>query len=372
MKISKIARIAAIGAVASLALAGCAANEAPETPSNEPTDGAQEPTLSGTLSGVGASAQEVAIQAWTTGFQTAHGAGVTVDYDPQGSGTGRTAFQNGAADFAGSDRAFRISEIEEGPFELCAEDSDIIQLPTYISPFAVIFNLDGIDSLNLDAETIAKIFTGEIDNWSDSAITSQNEGVDLPDLRITPVHRSDNSGTTENFTDYLAAASNGAWSHDPHGDWPLDGGEAANGTSGVISAVEGSAGGIGYADASRITDALGSVAVKVGENYVPFSPEAAAKTIDVSPFEEGRTAGDLAVAIDRTTTADGAYPLVLISYLIVCETYVDSYQNVDLLKGFLAHAASVEGQAASAERAGSAPIGDAVREKINAAIESIS
>src|SRR5690606_19176457 len=125
-------------------------------------------------------------------------------------------------------------------------------------------------------------------------------------------------------------------------------------TSGVISAVTGGAGMIGYADASRVKDSsgnqiVGTVAVKVGENYVPFSPEAAAKTIDVSPLEEGRTAGDLAVKIDRNTTADGAYPLVLISYLIACETYKPGYAKLDLLKAFLLHAASPEGQAAAAE-----------------------
>jgi phosphate transport system substrate-binding protein len=368
VKISRIARFTAIGVAASMLLVGCAANE-PTTPptTTDPTT----PALSGELSGVGASAQEVAITAWTTGIQTAH-QGVTINYDPQGSGTGRTSFMNGAADFAGSDRAFRLSEIEAGPFMLCEAGSNIIQLPTYISPFAVVFNLDGIDSLNLDAATISRIFMGEITNWNDPAIAAHNAGVSLPNQAIVAVHRSDNSGTTENFTDYLSKASGGVWKFDPHGDWPMEGGEAANGTSGVISAVEGANGGIGYADASRITDKLGTVAVKVGDVYVPFSPEAAAKTIDVSPFETGRTAGDLAVAIDRNTTAAGAYPLVLISYLIACENYVASYDKVDLVKAFLTHAASVEGQAASAAAAGSAPIGDAVRTRIMAAIDSIN
>lgn len=380
MKISQLARVAVLGVAASLVLAGCTpANEPTTAPTSNPTT-EPTPTLSGTLVGVGASAQEVAIQAWTSGFQTTHGSGVNIEYDPAGSGNGRTAIQQGAADFAGSDRAFRLSEIEAGPWELCAEGSNIVQLPTYISPFAVIFNLDtlgGEQSLNLDAETIARIFAGEITNWNDPAIAAHNPGLSLPNLRINPVHRSDNSGTTENFTDYLSKAANGAWPHDPHGDWPIDGGEAASGTSGVISAVTGGAGMIGYADASRVTDSsgaqiVGTVAVKVGEGYVPFSPEAAARTIDVSPFEEGRTAGDLAVTIDRTTTADGAYPLVLISYLIACETYKDGYENLDLLKAFLLHAASVEGQEASAASAGSAPIGDAVRQKVLAAIDAIS
>ena len=92
--------------------------------------------LSGNLVGSGASSQEVAVQAWSAGFQTAN-PDVTINYDPAGSGTGRESFQAGAVHFAGSDRAFDIEEIEAGPFDACAADSNIIELPTYVSPIAV-------------------------------------------------------------------------------------------------------------------------------------------------------------------------------------------------------------------------------------------
>ncbi len=141
------------------------------------------------------------------------------------------------------------------------------------------------------------------------------------------------------------------------------------GTSGVVAAVEGGQGTIGYADASRAGD-LGTVAIKVGDEYVAYSPEGAAKAADVSTMEEGRGAGDLAIKIDRTTTEAGAYPLILISYSIACEQYNDA-AVAPVVKAYLSYAASAEGQDAAAAAAGSAPISDALREQITAAIDLI-
>ena len=144
----------------------------------------------------------------------------------------------------------------------------------------------------MDAATVAGIFAGTITNWNDPAIAALNADATLPDLAITPVHRADDSGTTENFTDYLAQAAPEVWTYEADGEWPLQSGEAAQGTSGVVAAVEGGQGTIGYADASR-AEGFGTVAVQVGEEFVTFSPEAAAAIVDASPREEGRTEGDL-------------------------------------------------------------------------------
>jgi phosphate transport system substrate-binding protein len=367
VKISRIAQVGAVAAVAALALAGCASNETPAGNSSEvPTTS----DLSGEISGGGSSAQEVAVQAWTAGFQTAN-PDVTITYDPSGSGAGRESFQAGAFPFAGSDRAFDADEIEAGPFESCVEGSGIIELPTYISPIAVIFNLEGVDSLNLDAATTAGLFAGTITNWNDPAIAALNEGVTLPDLAVTPVHRADDSGTTENFTDYLFQAAPDAWTSEPDGVWPLTTGEAAQGTSGVVSAVAGGNGTIGYADASRAAEeGLSTAAIKVGDEFVEYSPEAAAAIADASPFEEGRTEGDLAIELDRTSEEAGVYPIVLISYMIACQEYADA-AVAPLVKGFLEYVASPEGQDEAAAAAGSAPISDQLREQVNAAIATI-
>ena len=366
MKISRIAQVGAVAAVAALALAGCASNE---TPSAATTD-APESNLSGEIAGGGSSAQEVAVQAWTAGFQTAN-PDVTITYDPSGSGAGRESFQAGAFPFAGSDRAFKVEEIEAGPFDGCVEDSGIIELPTYISPIAVIFNVEGVDSLNLDAATMAGLFAGTITNWNDPAIAALNPDVTFPDLAVTPVHRADDSGTTENFTDYLYQAAGDVWTNEADGVWPLSSGEAAQGTSGVVSAVAGGNGTIGYADASRAAEeGLSTAAVKLGDEFVEYSPEAAAAIVDESPFEEGRGEGDLAIELHRTSDVAGVYPIVLVSYMIACQEYADA-AVAPIVKGYLQYVASAEGQDAAAAAAGSAPISDSLREQVNAAIDLI-
>nr|WP_234661877.1 phosphate ABC transporter substrate-binding protein PstS [Agromyces marinus] len=347
---------------AALALSSCAANEGGAAPAES------ESTLAGNLVGAGASSQDSAQQAWIAGFQTAN-PDVTIDYDPSGSGAGRDTFLEGASDFAGSDRAFNDEELATGGFAKCAPDTGIVELPLYISPIAVIFNLEGIDSLNLDAATVAGIFAGTITNWNDPAIAATNEGVDLPDLAITAVHRSDDSGTTENFTDYLGAAAGDVWTWEADGVWPFEGGEAAQGTSGVVDAVTNGTGTIGYADASRAGD-LGTVAIGGGGEFVEYSPEAAAAIVDASPLAEGRDEQDLAIELDRTSTEAGVYPIVLVSYLIACQEYAEP-ENVELVKAYLSYMASAEGQDAAAESAGSAPISDSLREQVTAAIDSI-
>ena len=102
--------------------------------------------------------------------------------------------------------------------------------------------------------------------------------------------------------------------------WPIKSGEGANQTSGMISAVKGGKGTIGYADLSQVGD-LSAAKIKVGDEWIEPSAEGAAKAVEASPLEEGRPANDMAVKIDRTTTAAGAYPLMLTSYLIACPTY---------------------------------------------------
>jgi phosphate transport system substrate-binding protein len=353
---------AVVAVTAALALSSCASNEAGASTEESAS------TLSGNLVGAGASSQDAAQQAWIAGFQTAN-PDVTIDYDPSGSGAGRETFLEGASDFAGSDRAFNDEEVAAGGFAKCAPDTSIVELPLYVSPIAVIFNLEGVDELNLDAATIAGIFAGTITNWNDPAIAATNEGTTLPDLAITPVHRSDDSGTTENFTEYLGAAAADVWTWEADGVWPFEGGEAAQGTSGVVDAVTNGTGTIGYADASRAGD-LGTVSVQVGDEFVAYSPEAAAAIVDASPFVEGRSEGDLAIEIDRTSEEAGVYPIVLVSYLIACQEYADP-ANVELVKAYLGYIASEEGQAVAAEDAGSAPISEALREKVVAAIDSI-
>jgi phosphate transport system substrate-binding protein len=370
VNIKRYGSVAAVALAGGLVLSSCAANE-PAAGGGGGATGGAEPTgeqLEGTIDGVGATSQGSAQEAWVASFLEQQ-PGVVINYDPQGSGAGREGFLAGAADFAGSDRAFDEEELAAGGWAGCAPDSGIVELPLYISPIAVAFNLEGIETLNLDAATIAGIFAGEITEWNDEAIASQNPDVELPDLPVSPVHRSDDSGTTENFTEYLAAAAPDVWTYEPDGLWPFEGGEAADGTSGVIDAITGSEGLIGYADASR-AEGLGTVSVQVGDEYVAYSPESAAAVVDASPFAEGRTEGDLAIEIDRTSEEAGVYPIVLVSYLIGCEQYADAEVG-PLVKSYFSYIASEEGQQTAADAAGSAPISADLRTQIEAAIELI-
>lgn len=366
MKLNRIARLGAVAAVAALALTGCAANEGAAP--TDPTE-SQAASLTGNLVGQGASSQQVAIQAWNAAFAVSN-PDATVEYDPAGSGTGRESFLAGAVNFAGSDRAFKLDEIAAGGFGACAPDSAIVEIPAYISPIAIIFNVPGVDSLDLDAETIAGIFAHTITSWDDPAIAATNEGVELPALPINAVHRSDKSGTTGNFTDYLSANADGVWTWGSVEEWPAGVvGEAAEKTSGVVEAVKAGEGSIGYADSSQ-ADGISSVNVKVGDEFVAHSAEGASIALDASTIEEGRTAGDLAFAIDRTTTEAGAYPVFLVSYLIACEQYED--ENIAALtRAFFDVAVSEAGQASAAENAGSAPISTDLRDKSLAAIALI-
>lgn len=364
MKISRIARIGAIGAVAALALAGCAANEGGAGGSSEePT----ESSLSGTIDATGASSQAAAQEAWVAEFQTAN-PDVTVNYEPTGSGTGRENFLSGGSTFIGSDRAFDDEEVAAGGFGACVTD-DIVEVPLYISPVAVAFNVEGVDTLNLDAATIAGIFAGTITNWNDDAIASQNDGVELPDLAISPVHRSDDSGTTETFVNYLAATAPDVWTYEVSGEWPISSGEAAQGTSGVVQALTAGSGTIGYADASQVGD-LGQVHVGVDGEYIAYSAEAASLLVENSPLVEGRGAGDLVFDVDPASATGGAYPIALVSYLIGCEQYEDE-NSAALVKAYFEYMASAEGQDAAAANAGSAPISDGLREQVLTAIDTI-
>jgi phosphate transport system substrate-binding protein len=351
----------AIATAAVLALSSCAANEMAQSSANG--DG----TLAGTLNGSGASSQGSASDAWIASFQTEH-PDVTINYSPDGSGAGRKAFISGGVQYAGSDSALSDKELG-GTFAGCAPGSSAIDLPVYISPIAVIFNIEGVTELNLDAATIARIFKGEITKWNDQKIAALNPDAKLPDASITAVHRSDDSGTTKNFTDYLAQVAPEVWDSEPADTFPFKTGEAAQGTSGVVDAVTNGVNTIGYADASR-AGKLGVAALKVGDGFVHFSAKAAAAVVAGSPLVENRDKNDIAIKLDRKTTDQSHYPLVLVSYLIACQEYKDP-QTAKLVKAYINHVSSATGQAEAATSAGSAPISSDLAVRIAMAVKSI-
>jgi phosphate transport system substrate-binding protein len=357
----RLGSIAAIAIAGTIVLSSCAANEGGTT---EPTAG---PALSGTLVGAGASSQGSAQEAWIAAFQTAN-PDVTITYDPTGSGAGRETFIGGGSDFAGTDSALKQEEIDGG-FASCTPDTGYIQVPAYISPIAVIFNVDGVDKLNLDATTLAKIFKGDITSWDDPAIAALNAGTTLPSAAITAVHRSDDSGTTKNFADYLFQNAPDVWTEKPADPFPYATGEAAQGTSGVVDAVTNGTNTIGYADASKAGD-LGTAAIKVGDTFVSYSPEAAAAVVAESPAGDTAGATDLSIKINRTTTDPTHYPLVLVSYIVTCTEFVKA-DVAPLVKAYITYITSAEGQAAAADAAGAAPLSSDLSDKVAAVLATI-
>src|SRR3954465_11385828 len=183
----------AMALAGSLALAACgASNEASSGSGSGSGSSGNAAQLSGSLNGAGSSAQQAAMQGWSAGFNKEQ-PNVTVNYDPVGSGGGRTQFIAGGVDFAGSDAALKTDPEVPDAQKRCG--GDIFELPDYISAIAVAYNLPSVKTLNLAPDTIAKIFNSSITTWNDPAIAADNPGVTLPSTQITPVHRSDNSGT---------------------------------------------------------------------------------------------------------------------------------------------------------------------------------
>lgn len=362
------ARWAALPAAALLAagLVACSAANEQQSGGAGAAGGGQN--LSGNIRGAGASTQKVAQDAWIATF-TGQNPGVTMSYDPIGSGGGRSNFINGAIAYAGSDAALKPEEIQ-GAAGRCG--GQVVEFPVYISPIAITYNLPGVQNLKLDATTIGNIFQGKITTWNDPAIAALNPGVQLPAARIVTVHRSDDSGTTENFTDYLNGAAPQAWPQKKGGTWPAGlQGEAAQGTSGVVNIVRQTPNSITYADESQVRG-MQTAQVKVGNEFVAPSPEAAAKILADSPRAQVPNQPNVfAFNLNRKTAASGTYPVVLSSYELACGHYADANQ-AKIVKAYLGYIVSQQGQQLAAQQAGSAPLSDDLRNQIEPAINSIT
>ena len=322
--------IAAVSGIVMLAsVAACGDNTTASTDTSTKSDTKTE-AISGNFDGAGASSQQAAVEAWIAGFQGTN-PDAKVAYNPSGSGAGVSTFLTGATAWAGSDASLSDDEVAQSK-KVCASGT-AFDVPVYISPIAVVFNLQGVSgkgkTLNMDAETIAKIFLS-----------------------------------------YVKDAAGDAWSYDLGENWPNEVGQGAKGTSGVISTVQQADGTIGYADASQAGD-LGTVAVKVGDDYVPFSAEAAAKVVDASPLDESAKGDNrVVVKLDHNTTEKGAYPIVLVSYDVACPAYKDA-NTAKFVKSWLTYVTSDEGQQTAASAAGSAPMSDTLRQKVAKSIDAI-
>ncbi|WP_031508041.1 phosphate ABC transporter substrate-binding protein PstS [Streptomyces megasporus] len=321
----------------------------------------------GNLLASGSSAQKNAMDIWVKNYQAAC-EGVGINYKPTGSGAGIQEFLQGKTGFAGSDSALDEQEIQQSK-EVC-EGGQGINLPMVGGPVAVGYNLPGVENLVLDADTIAKIFDSKITQWDDEAIKKLNPDVDLPSTKIQAFHRSDESGTTDNFTEYLHAAAPESWKYEPSKAWAGKGGQSADGSSGVATNVKNNEGAIGYFELSYASgNGIPTVSLDTGAGEpVEATVENASKAI-----AEGKIVGegkDMAMELNYATDAEGAYPIVLVTYEIVCDKG-NNKESLELTKSFLNYTASEDGQQSLAE-AGYAPIPDEIITKVRSTIESLA
>ncbi|WP_270886860.1 phosphate ABC transporter substrate-binding protein PstS [Pedococcus sp. 5OH_020] len=382
MKIQRLGQLASVALVGSLALAACGSDNnnasgggassgsgGSSSSSGAGGSGAAE-CGSGTLNAEGSSAQKNAIEEAISTFQD-ECSGATVNYNPTGSGAGIKQFIAGQVDFAGSDSALKTVE-KDGVVEADAAakycGSPAWNLPMVTGPIAIAFNVKGVDRLVLTPQVAAGIFSGKVTTWNDPSIAKINSGVSLPAEPIKVFFRSDESGTTENFTKYLKAAAPSAWTAEPGKKWTGKG-EGKPKSDGVAGAVKSTEGGITYAEWSYAKDnSLGIAQIDNGAGPVELTGEAVGKAVSAAKADgQGH---DLRLKLDYATKEAGAYPILLVTYEIVCSKSKDAGKAA-LTKAFLKHFASAETQK-SLEDIGYAPLPDEVRTKVDAAIAALS
>jgi phosphate transport system substrate-binding protein len=299
---------------------------------------------SGTLNGEGSTAQANAISQWISQYQ-AHCKGVTINYNGTGSGAGIKQFLANQVDWAGSDAA--LSAVEAETAKQHCGGNDAWNIPMAVGPIAVSYNVSGVQTgLILDGPTVAKIFTGKVTKWNDPAIAGLNSGVSLPDKDIKVFFRSDDSGTTQNFENYMAAAGGGAYTGTPAKQFNGGVGEGQAKSAGVQQAVKATDGGIGYLEYSFAKDGNLSIAkIQTSSGGTPVDLSAQSAGLALSAAQQTGTGNDLAMKLDYATSAAGAYPIVLVTYEIVCSKGMDA-TKATLLKNFFTWTASTSGQQA--------------------------
>jgi phosphate transport system substrate-binding protein len=321
-----------------------------------------------TLKASGSTAQANAMARFVNAFEQAC-SGQTLNYTANGSGAGINEFVGNQTDFGGSD--VPLSADEHGKAQQrCG--SPAWDLPVVFGPIAVTYNVTGVTSLNLDGPTAAKVFNGTIKTWNDPAITALNTGTALPDLPIHVVFRSDQSGTTDNFQQYLDAASDGAWGKGTGKSFNGGVGEGAKGNDGTSAAIKNTPGSITYnewsfAQAQKLN--VAKIVTSAGPDPVSISADSVGKTIAGAKIKGQGNDLMLDTVSFYKPTQPGAYPIVLGTYEVVCSKYPDS-QVGTAVKAFLQTTIG-PGQNGLADN-GYIPIPDAFKSRLSTAVNAIS
>lgn len=347
----------ALAAAAAIALAGCGSN----TPSTSSSSAAADPIagVKAELKASGASFPDAFYQEVITELKT-KAPDLKITYNPVGSSTGKKEFGSGLVDFAGTDSTVKDTEIDK-------TKTPFLYIPTVAAPITVSYNLPGVDNLQLSPDTLAKIFQRDIKVWNDAAIAADNPGVTLPTTAISVAHRSDGSGTTNNFTKFLVAAAPTTWKL-ASGDtvnWPTDTlGGAKN--AGVAALVKQTAGTIGYVDMADATSAkLQMAAIKNKDGkFVKASLEGATAALAGATIKDDLTYDPLNAAGATT------YPITAPTYLLVKAKY-DSADKAKAVKELVKWILGSEGSALAKETS-FATLPDALKTKALAQLDKVS
>ncbi|WP_438488907.1 phosphate ABC transporter substrate-binding protein PstS [Streptomyces sp. S186] len=294
-----------------------------------------------TLHASGSTAQQYAMKYWITTYTKAC-PGTRITYDGNGSGAGQDDFLSGRTAFAGSDSPLDDDQVTRSK-KVCSDGGRAIHLPLVGGPIALAFHLPGIDRLVLDGPTLAKIFDGRITRWNDPAITGLNKGTNLPPTPIRTFHRSDSSGTTDNFTAYLAAAGQSAWPYPHAKEWPAKGGDAAKGSADLAAQVQRTTGALGYVELPYAVDRmLRTISVDTGAP-TPADPNVTSASHAIAGARTVNTGHDVTLRLAYDTKVPGAYPIDVVTYEIVCDKG-NKPETWPATKAFLTYMASRKGQ----------------------------
>jgi phosphate transport system substrate-binding protein len=347
--------ILAFGLLAAACGGDDAKDETGGTDSTE-ADSSAYADLTGSITGSGATFPDAFYQAAIDAFGDVSDLSVT--YNAVGSGTGKEEFGGNLNNFAGTDSLVKDGD---GPAA-----GSFLYVPTVAAPITISYNLSGVDELQLSPDTLAGIFQGSITSWDDEAIAEDNPDADLPSKDIVMVHRADGSGTTSNFTKYLAKAAPTAWTLGS-GDtvaWPTSS-QAGQKNTGVAQLIKDNDGAIGYVDFSD-AEATGLTYAAIKNKDGEF----------VAPSLDGVVAGLEGATVNEDLSYDpldaagkDAYPITAPTYILVRTTYADQ-ATLDNVKGFVTFLLT-EGQDLAAD-VSFAKLPDALREQALAQLDKLT
>ena len=310
------------------------------------------------LNASGATFQQAAQEVMIEAFQKAH-KNIRINYGAGGSGKGRQDFADQVVDFACTDAPYKEADAKS------VKGGEFFYIPNVLGAITVSYNLDGVDKLNLSAETLAKIFQREIKTWNDPAIAADNPDAKLPATAIVVARRSDGSGTTENFTRFLEVAAPESWKLKSGStvEWPADT-QAGSGNGGVAQIVKSTKGAVGYVD---LSDAKAS-----GLEWASIK-NAAGKFVDPTPAAVSASGDGIEVKDNLIFSAinapgEAAYPITAQSWCMAYAKQADKAKG-EAVKAYFKYMVT-DGQQLLPE-IDFAPIPKSLQDKALAQIEKI-